>query len=188
MGRTRDDENLVRRAVEGDVEAFGDLYEHYLPEIYRYVFYRVGERQEAEDLTETVFLNVWQALPRFRVGEVSFRSWLYRVAHNLLVDHYRTTKPTIDLAQEMPLQDPSPSPEQQVMDLERQSQIARWLAQLPPDYQQVLTLRFVNGLSHAQAAEVMGRTEGAVRVLQHRALRALRRLRLKEQGHDDQAQ
>ncbi|MCH8878194.1 MAG: sigma-70 family RNA polymerase sigma factor [Chloroflexi bacterium] len=83
------DSQLAARAIDGDAEAFGDLYERYQNAIYRYIYYRVGEQGEAEDLTETVFLKAWETMPRFRVDQASFKTWLYRVAHNLLVDHRR---------------------------------------------------------------------------------------------------
>ena len=79
--------DLLARAIKGDAEAFGNLYERHMMSIYRYIHYRIGEVQEAEDLTETVFVKVWQAMPNFKMGKASFRTWLYRVAHNLLVDY-----------------------------------------------------------------------------------------------------
>lgn len=166
------DTELVERSIEGDTEAFGDLYQRYLSRIYRYIYYRVGEEREAEDLTETVFLKVWEAMPRFRVGEVSFKTWIYRVAHNLLVDHYRTRKEP-PLTMDLDLEDPKPLPEEEVMRQEKQEWISAAIAQLNPDYQQILALRFINGLSHAEASEVVGRSVAAVRVMQHRALKAL---------------
>lgn len=183
MRRRHADEVLIRRAVAGDKQAFGELYERHLDEVYRYIFYRTADPREAEDLTETVFLKVWEALPRFRPEETSFRTWLYRVAHNLVVDHYRTRKTATQLEEGSALPDPSPSPEQQIMAREREQQIARWIAKLPPDYQQVLTLRFVQDLSHAETAQILGRSEAAVRVLQYRALRALRKVIAEEQSH-----
>jgi RNA polymerase sigma-70 factor (ECF subfamily) len=143
--------------------------------IYRYLYYRVGDTQEAEDLTETVFLKVWEHLPRFQPARVPFRAWLYRVASNLLVDHYRTRKPVDGLA-ESGLIDPAPGPEQVGEVNERNRQLFAALRRLKPEHQEVLTLRFIADLSHAETARVMKRSEGAVRVLQHRALRALRQI------------
>jgi RNA polymerase sigma-70 factor (ECF subfamily) len=170
------DEKLIARAQRGDTAAFGDLYERYLTTIFRYVFYRVGERTEAEDLTETVFLKAWEALGRYRVREVPFRAWLYRIAHNTLIDCYRTTKETVPLDEQCELPDPADQPDE-LFDLqESRAAVTQALQNLPPDYQHVLTLRFISGLSHAETSQVLGRSEKAVRVLQHRALNALRKI------------
>ena len=88
----RTDQELLGRALDGDTEAFGDLYERYLDEIQRFVFYRVADRFEAEDLTEVVFIKAWEALPRFESSNVNLRAWLYRIAHNTIIDHYRTRR------------------------------------------------------------------------------------------------
>ena len=82
---------LTAQALQGDKEAFGDLYEYYLEEVYRYVFYRVSNEADAEDLTEQVFLKVWENLPNFQ-QRVPFKAWLYRIARNTVIDHYRTRK------------------------------------------------------------------------------------------------
>ncbi len=170
------DEKLIARAQRGDTAAFGDLYERYLMTIFRYVFYRVGETNEAEDLTETVFLKAWEALDRYRVREVPFRAWLYRIAHNTLIDCYRTTKETVPFDDQLELPDPADRPDE-LFDLkESRTAVTQALQILPPDYQHVLTLRFISGLSHSETSQVLGRSEEAVRVLQHRALNALRKV------------
>ncbi|MGD2253460.1 MAG: RNA polymerase sigma factor [Anaerolineales bacterium] len=167
------DEEMVARAIKGDVDAFGDLYQRHLPSIYRYLYYRLGEVLEAEDLTENVFLKAWQGLKSFKKGKGSFRTWLYRVAHNTLIDHYRTMKQESPLQPIEELEAPSPRPEEQVIAKERSQGLARAIARLKPEFQEILTLRFINGMSHMEAGQVMGRSSGAVRVLQHRALKAL---------------
>ena len=161
------------RAVEGDAEAFGDLYQRYLKLIYKYIYYRVGEQDEAEDLTETVFLKVWETLPRFRVEQASFKTWLYRIAHNLLVDRHRTRKTMVSLDSQPTLRDPTLLPENEVIREEEHEWISAAIAKLPPDYQQILVLRFIERLSHSEAAEIMERSVPAVRVLQYRALKAM---------------
>lgn len=170
------DDVLVRRAIEGDAEAFGDLYERYLMAIYRHIFFKIGDELQAEDLTEMVFLKVWEALPRFDIGRISFRSWLYVVAKNTVVDHYRTRKAHLPLEQAEPLPDTQASVEQQVMSAERLRELQGAISQLAPDHREILVLRFVDGLSHEESAEIMQRSVGAVRVLQHRALKALHSL------------
>jgi len=167
------DDELLARSIRGDAQAFGDLYERYLVPIYRYIYARIGEVREAEDLTETVFVKAWQALPKFKRGKASFRTWLYRVAHNLLVDHHRTHKEEIELPENGKLQSTSPLPEEQVIATERSEYLAAGIRRLNPQYQEILTLRFINEMSHEESAQVMDKSVGAVRVLQHRALKAL---------------
>lgn len=167
---------LVARALRGDREAFGDLYERHLAGLYRYVFYRVGDVHEAEDVTELVFLKAWQALDRYQPGGAPFRAWLYRIAHNTLVDRARTLHPPGDLKDDHADPSPEARPEHVTARREQQQTVAEALRQLDPAQQQVLALRFISELSHAETAKVMNRTEGAVRVLQYRALAALRRL------------
>jgi RNA polymerase sigma-70 factor, ECF subfamily len=165
---------VVARAIKGDQEAFGDLYEKYLDAIFRYIYYRVNNHHEAEDLTETVFLKAWEALGSYRLSSVPFKAWLYRIAHNLVVDLYRTHKVEAPLDGQMGFSDDGQNPEEQVVWLERTELLMSAMDQLEEDHQQVLALRFINELSHAETAYIMNRSEGAVRVLQHRALNALR--------------
>jgi RNA polymerase sigma-70 factor (ECF subfamily) len=168
-----DEAELVTRAVDGDPDAFGDLYELYLNQIYRYIYYRVGDSGFAEDFTETVFLRVWESLSGFQQGRISFKGWLFRVAHNLLVDYYRTRKPQVSLDEDFDLSDPAQSPEDYMITSEQELLVQMALKRLKKEYQNILTLRFINGLSHAEAAAALDRSIGAVRVLQHRALQAL---------------
>ena len=179
------DDELVARSIKGDAEAFGDLYERYMLSIYRYMYARVGEVREAEDLTETVFIKVWQALPKFKLGKASFRTWLYRVAHNLLVDHFRTQKQELELPADGFLEASSPLPEEQVIEMERSEYLGSIIRRLNPQYQQILTLRFINEMSHEETAQIMDRSKGAVRVLQHRALKALQEQLAQSGGYRD---
>jgi RNA polymerase sigma-70 factor, ECF subfamily len=180
------EEDLIARAVQGDADAFGDLYERYLALIYRYVFYRVNDVAEAEDLTEQVFLKAWEALDHFRVRDVPFSAWLYRIAHNVVVDRHRTHKATLPLDGQLILQDVASGPEDRLDWRETIESLAHALSQLSPIHQQVLTLRFISGFSHAETAQVLERSEEAVRVLQHRALGALRELLAKSVNSDDE--
>jgi RNA polymerase sigma-70 factor (ECF subfamily) len=170
---------LLARAIQGDADAFGDLYERYLEEIHRYVFYRVADRSEAEDLTETAFLKAWEALPRFKSSGVNLRAWLYRIAHNIVVDHYRARKATVDLYDEQ-VHDTHPLPEHQTQDRDEQQRLASAIRSLDDLMQQVIVCRFINGMSPAETAQVLGVKEGYVRVLQLRALQKLSGLLEKE--------
>lgn len=173
------DQLLLARAIQGDAEAFGDFYERYLDEIQRYIFYRVANRFDAEDLTEIVFLKAWESLPNAETTIVKPRAWLYRIAHNIIVDHYRTSRATAELPARQ-LHDGHPSLEHQIQVRDVQKQLADLIQSLDANMQQVIACRFVSGLSHAETAQIMGIKEGHVRVLQLRALQKLRQMLEKE--------
>ena len=169
------DEILVERSTQGDAAAFGELYERYMEQIFRYLYYQTADQHEAEDLTETVFLKAWQALPRSRKPIVNLRAWLYRLAHNLVIDRRRTRKQVAAIDDHPHLTDPAVSPEQALQSKEASQALADRLSQLKPQSRQVLICRFVNDLSHSETAEIMGLKENHVRVLQFRALQEMRR-------------
>ena len=168
------EKELVRRAQQGDREAFAVLYEEHFEGIYRYIFVRIRDQAEAEDLTQQVFLAALEALPSYRWRGVPFSSWLFRIAHNRVVDYMRKatkfrSSPTADLA---PAEsDPAAAVERE-MEL---AQLAELLEELTPLQQEVVSLRFSGGLSTAEVAKVMGKSEGAIKALQHSALVALRK-------------
>ncbi|MBN2502435.1 MAG: sigma-70 family RNA polymerase sigma factor [Anaerolineales bacterium] len=177
---------LLRRAMRGDKQAFGSLYELYLDPIYRYIYYRVDSHTEAEDLTEMVFLKAWEQLPRpgKNTAVRNFRAWIYRIAHNLVVDRHRTNKPVSALDQHNQMQALTASPETLAEHTERSDVLRAAILQLDPEYQQVIVLRFVNQLSHAETARILVKKEGHVRVLQYRALQKLREQLSKEYGDE----
>ncbi len=179
--KTRQDEReLVHRAAGGDADAFGDLYMRYLDDIYQYVFYRVGGKEKAEDLTERVFLKAWEGIEGYEYGEYPFSSWLYRIAHNAVVDYYRTKKDEASLESvSFRLADETVGPEERLINEAEGTFLREALAQLSEEKQQLLVLRFVQELPHAQVAEILGKSEGACRVMQHRALEALNELMTK---------
>jgi RNA polymerase sigma-70 factor, ECF subfamily len=174
----REDElELVRRARKGDADAFGALYLCHLDAIYRYIYFRTGDAHDAEDLTEQVFLKAWQGLPNHKDRGAPFINWLYRIAHNTLVDDYRRHPPLAELPPEsLDLASPQLPALEQVIEAESAARLAAAIAQLPDDRQQVIVLRFVEGLSHAEVAKILDISEGASRVLQHRSLADLARV------------
>lgn len=183
IGNDIPDSELIAQAVIGDKAAFGSLYERYLEQIYRYIYYRVYNHQEAEDLTETVFLKAWEALPKSKKKVKNFRAWIYRIAQNLVIDYKRAT-PHVSLEQEK-------VPEKDVLELDglvekkqENQRLALAIMQLEAPSQQVIVLRFINQLSHAETAEILELKEGHVRVLQYRALQRLRELLTKESIND----
>lgn len=165
------DAELVALARQGDKEAYGDLYERHVDAIFRYVFYRVGSRREAEDLTEQVFLKGWENINGFRV-EAPFQAWLYRIAHNTVVDHYRKRRVASEPIDEAAIPAGNPGTEDQLIAKEQAAQLAGVIRRLSPLQQHVLVLRFVNGLSAEEIGQILNRSAGTVRVLQHRALKA----------------
>ena len=154
---------LVNRAVRGDAEAFGDLYENHLDSIYQYIFYRVSDRHDAEDLTEAVFLKAWQAIGDFEQKSVPFRAWLYRIAHNTVVDHYRTQKETRSIEVMDQIKSEDVHVEQQISNREQTAQLSRVIKQLSPLHQHILVLRFINGLTHSEVAEILNRRVESIR-------------------------
>lgn len=166
-------EALVDRARQGDPDAFGLLYDRFQPEIVRYLAHRVGDPDTAEDLAQQVFLKAWQAIPRYEARGVPFKAWLYRMAHNQMVDHFRTRKQTTDLdGIDVP---EAAEAEALVLAGEMSAALEAALARLSEDHRQVLTLRFLMEKSAREIGEIMGRKEVTVRGLQMRALQALRR-------------
>jgi RNA polymerase sigma-70 factor (ECF subfamily) len=174
---------LIKKARQGDSQAFGVLYELYLDQIYRYVFYRVPDQVEAEDLTEIVFFKAWQSLVKIQINDSlikNFRAWIYRIAHNEVVNFHRKNISELPLDESKNSQDQTLNPEKVVEGHERTQHLAEAISQLDPDSQQVLIFRFINQFSHDETAEIMGRTPGHVRVLQHRALKKLLSILMKE--------
>ena len=171
---------LLERARAYDADALGELYDQYAPLIYAYLYRRVHDAQLAEDLTGEVFMRVLQAIQSEQFWHTSFRGWLYRIAHNLLVDHYRKQPPVPMLALDEQLVAAQSDPDSALAEkLSRQDLLAA-ISQLTLAQQQVLALRFGEQLAAWEVAEVMGKSVGAVELLQHRALTALRRI-LKEE-------
>jgi len=170
------EESLLAKAFGGDSWAFGELYQLYLEPIYRYIYFRVGDVEEAEDLTETVFIKAWEALSGIRLQGFNFRAWIYRIAHNLVVDRHRTYKLNVSLDQFSDLEDSNDSPEAAYQQIESSSQLANAISRLEPDLQQVILLRFVVGLNHMETAAVLQRNEVHVRVMQHRAIKKIKQL------------
>ena len=176
-GRLDKDHELIKQAQRGDTHAFGDLYEIHAPVIYRYLFAHLDNSMDAEDLTGEVFLKAWQSLPKYNEHGVPFRAFLFRVAHNILVDHYRQNErfePKSQDDMDEYMQEDCEEPVDLISNQMDHQHILNVLSKLSMDYQSVLTLRFIGELSPEETAQVMNRSVGAIRVLQHRALGALR--------------
>jgi RNA polymerase sigma-70 factor (ECF subfamily) len=177
------EESLLKRAKNLDAQALADLYDRYAPRIYAYLYRRLGDAALAEDLTGEVFLRVLQAIRAGRAWRTSFRAWLYRIAHNLVVDHYRRRAPAPPVpVDEDLLADEHADPAGTVGDALEYERIRVALDQLTLEQQQVLALRFGQGLKTRQVAQIIGKTPGAVEGLQRRALASLRRILSREES------
>lgn len=161
-------------AAQADRAAFGALYRRYLGRVYGYAFYLLGDHHDAEDVTERTFLAALGAVNRFRDDGATFRAWLFRIAHNQVANALRARdrRPSARLEALPEPVDPV-DPLAAVTRDEEARRVRAALDDLPDDRRHVLVLRFVDGLSAREIGEVLGRSEGAVRVLQHRALRDL---------------
>jgi RNA polymerase sigma-70 factor (ECF subfamily) len=176
------EQRLVRKAVRGDGEAFGVLYERYLDAIYRCLYFRVVDKDHVEDLTEEVFVKAWESLPRYKPGQYPFKSWLYRIAHNLYVDTVRKRNPLLISDEDMDREQESILlPEDKVAQQQEMATLAEAVQELDEIAQQVVILRFVEGLSHRQVGCIIGKSEQASRVIQHRALNTLHTLLRREE-------
>ena len=171
-----DDALLIQRAISRDADAFGRLYDMYVDRVYRHIHYRVGNVADAEDLTQQVFLKAWQAIDRYKKTTSPFVAWLMTISHNLVVDFYRTKKDKAYLEAEVTANDSASSPERVAEARYLQQQLRKAILQLPRVQQQVVLLRFVEGFRYAEIAALLGKSEGGIRVMLHRALARLRQI------------
>ncbi len=178
------EDNLIREAQSGQAQAFDALYSHYLSPIYRFIYMKVTHREEAEDLTHEVFLSAWQNIGSFKPQGFPFSSWLYQIARNRVIDHYRLKKPQVELEAAEGKEEFVRGAAQIENRLEQElslEKIKAALRRLSHDQQDVLLMRFMEDLSHQEIAAAFGKSEGAVRLIQHRAVKELKKL-LNDQG------
>jgi len=177
----KQERQLIQAAQRGNEQALGQLYDAYVDRIYRYILYRVNNAETAEDLTSDVFLRVVEGLPGYQDREIPFLAWLYRIAHARLVDHYRQvtrrgSHQDIDSVN-VHLQDDLDGV---LMTAYHQEKVREAMRSLTEEQQQVILLRFMEGYNLQQTADALGKTVGAVKVMQHRALESLSRALTKQ--------
>jgi RNA polymerase sigma-70 factor, ECF subfamily len=170
------EDEAITNAAQGDTDAFTFLYQRYVNRIYNYIYYRTGNPNEAEDLTSRVFSRALHHIHHYNNRGVPFSAWLYRIAHNLVANWHRDNS----RRKEVPLDDYAhvphreQQPEASVVDTQEMENLLRAIRRLPADRQQLLILKFVEGMSNSEVAVIMMRSEGAIKSLYHRTLLALR--------------
>jgi RNA polymerase sigma-70 factor, ECF subfamily len=174
----QDEQSLIRRAQQLDQAALTQLYEENFDRIYRYIVLKIGDRTEAEDMTQTVFLNALRSISSYKSQGLPFSSWLYRIAHNQIVDHLRrvSRKTVVPLDESLPIPDTDPDPQVAAEMKFEIEEVARAAKQLTPAQQEVISLRFASEMSITEVAVIMHKSEGAVKALQHSAIAALRKI------------
>lgn len=182
--RDPDEKKLVEAAIAGDKQAFGKLYEKHLVKIYRFLYVKLRDRFVAEDLTEAVFIKAWKRIESYKEKGRPFHAYLYQIARTTLVDYYRKNN-------SQPYQQPiekaynvshSPDFTDPIAAKEDQKKIEEALSKLPDNQREVLTLLYVEDYEIREAAKILGKSEGAVRVLKHRGLGRLKKILAKEDG------
>jgi RNA polymerase sigma-70 factor (ECF subfamily) len=171
-----DERALVERAIQHDSEAFAQLYDRYVAKIYRYIYFKTGASASVEDLTAQVFLKAWESIGSYRWTERPFAAWLFRIAHNLVIDHYRKHHEIVSV-DGLALEDgDSPSLDEVVENHLNAAVVRQAIAQLTDDQQQVIILKFMDGYDAEQIAQLLGKNSRAIRSLQYRALGSLNRI------------
>lgn len=169
------EQHLIERA-KADPEAFGALYERFVDRVYAYVYYRVGDAREAEDLTARVFYKALAHIPEYDQRGAPFAAWLYRIAHNLIANWRRDRgrHPELPLDRLVGVHTREATPQAQAEQAESQRALLEAIRRLPPERQHLLILKFVDDLSNVEIGKTLGRSEGAIKSLYHRTLLALR--------------
>lgn len=175
-----EEDKHIRRAQKGEAESFGILYDHYSAPIYRFIFLKVNSKSLAQDLLHEVFLSAWQNINNYSHKGFPFSSWLYQIARNKIIDNYRAKKDfvTIDNEEDRLVTLTSEKIIDQNLSMEK---IKEALGQLSEEHSNIIILRFINDLSPAEIALALNKSEGAVRLMQHRAIANLKKILNKQQ-------
>ncbi len=168
-----EERQLVQSAKSGNSDAFAQLYDAYLDRVYRYVYFHVSDDQTAEDITSQVFLKAWENLNRYQFGSSPFLAWLYTIARNQVIDHYRTRKQSVPIEKIVSIPAKEDGVDEQVQSRFDLQAMRDALQFLTDEQQQVLILRFIVGMETREISQQMGKAEGAIRALQMRALQTL---------------
>ena len=170
------EEQVLQSAIGGDSDSFSILYQRYVGRIYNYVYYRTGNAFDAEDLTARVFQRALNHIHNYQDKGVPFTAWLYRIAHNLVANWHRdnSRKKEIPIEDHLVIHSHDDHPEVSLVQNQDTDVLLRVIRKLPPERQQLIILKFVDRLSNAEIAHIMGKSEGAIKSLYHRTLLSLR--------------
>jgi len=175
-----EEKELIARAQQGEKQALNTLVSQYWQPVYRLIYYKLGHVEDAQELTQETFLKAFRSLPRYQQGEASFKTYLGRIALNLVNDFWRKkgrSPKIIDIAEyQDPLVDEGMKPEEAALETEQQEEISRLIQLLPEEQRQAVELRIIAGLSVREVSRIMGKTEAALKMLQQRALKNLRKM------------
>jgi RNA polymerase sigma-70 factor (ECF subfamily) len=168
--------DLVQRARQGEQEAFAQLYESHFDKIFRYVVLKIRNQAEAEDMAQQVFIKAYESIGSYQSQGVPFTAWLFRIAHNQMVDYVRkqSKKQTVPLDESLQIKDDSDVEHEVEVKIEMEKVVLA-IAKLTKAQREVISLRFAGGLSITEAAKTMRKSEGAIKALQHSAILALRK-------------
>ncbi|MFC1911793.1 sigma-70 family RNA polymerase sigma factor [Chloroflexota bacterium] len=172
----QNEESIIWRAKQHDQMALTQLYEENFDKIYRYIVLKIGEKTEAEDMTQQVFLKAFKNISSYKYQGLPFSSWLYRIAHNQIVDYFRKKSKRATVPLDESLTAGNSDPRQEVERSLEVEDLARATRKLTKSQQEVISLRFAGEFSIAQVARVMGKSEGAIKALQHSAIVSLRKV------------
>lgn len=165
-------QNLILQAQKGDQGSFTQIYNLYFERVYKFIFFRTKLKEEAEDLTSLVFLKVWKNLNKYKFQKTAkFSTWLFQIARFTLIDYYRQTKSTISLTEIENFMGGEFNQGEQEL-----AEVKRIILKLPTEWQNIITLRYFDGLEYAQIAQITGKSAVGVRVIVHRAIKRLGKL------------
>jgi len=169
------EEDLIKKAKNRDPEAFGSLYNQYQPAIYRFILLKISEKASTEDITHQVFLNAWQNIGNYQSQGFPFSSWLYRIAHNAVIDYYRTQKKHLNLEtiEETAVSD---NLEEKIDEKFELKLVKEAIKELSDEQQSIIIMKFVEELTNKEIAVALGKSEGAIKTAQHRSLENIKKI------------
>ncbi|MBX4188162.1 MAG: RNA polymerase sigma factor [Candidatus Doudnabacteria bacterium] len=171
-----------QKAQNLDREAFGKIYDHFSDKLYRFIFFRVGHKELAEDILADTFVKAWTKITSVSSAK-AFTSWLYQIAKNNVIDYYRVKKVTINLEEVVEVLEDAASPVDDANMMIEQKIVIELIEELPEDQRQIIRYKFFEDLENIEIAQIMGKSEGSVRVIQHRAINKLKDLLNKKKKH-----
>jgi len=177
-------DRLVEETQRGNTKAFGELYDLYFPQIHKYIYYKVAH-EHVDDLVGTVFIKTWTKIKKYRRTSFPFSSWLFRIAHNTIVDHYRTHKQYYELEEK--ISDESVDPKALAEKRLNSERVHRALRKIGEQYQEVILLKFMNELDNHEIAHMLQTSENNVRTMQFRALKKLKAVLQDEERQAERA-